>query len=158
MTRRIILVLSIALLVIFATAIAISFRGVTWYRSEDGFTCTASYWLSKGSMSWAYYEKRTMAIDVVSDLPSSSNWLVASRIWLGNQTIGHGPLVEVDGVVVWRAPLWPELVLFSLIPGYQLFFQYRERRRSSVGRCLSCGYNLTGNISGVCPECGGTIT
>lgn len=23
-----------------------------------------------------------------------------------------------------------------------------------VGHCLGCGYNLHGNISGVCPECG----
>ena len=23
-----------------------------------------------------------------------------------------------------------------------------------IPRCVSCGYNLTGNVSGVCPECG----
>lgn len=27
---------------------------------------------------------------------------------------------------------------------------YRKRR----GLCLTCGYDLTGNVSGVCPECG----
>lgn len=27
---------------------------------------------------------------------------------------------------------------------------YRARR----GRCIGCGYDLTGNVSGVCPECG----
>ena len=27
-----------------------------------------------------------------------------------------------------------------------------DRRRK--GLCLSCGYDLTGNVSGVCPECG----
>jgi hypothetical protein len=27
-------------------------------------------------------------------------------------------------------------------------------QRGAAGRCLSCGYNLTGNTSGVCPECG----
>jgi hypothetical protein len=26
------------------------------------------------------------------------------------------------------------------------------------GQCLACGYNLTGNVSGVCPECGTRIT
>jgi hypothetical protein len=26
-----------------------------------------------------------------------------------------------------------------------------------VGICVQCGYNLTGNVSGVCPECGLTI-
>ena len=27
-------------------------------------------------------------------------------------------------------------------------------RRYPPGHCLKCGYNLTGNVSGVCPECG----
>lgn len=25
------------------------------------------------------------------------------------------------------------------------------------GHCRTCGYNLTGNVSGVCPECGKTV-
>ena len=32
----------------------------------------------------------------------------------------------------------------------------RELLRSQ-GRCLSCGYDLTGNASGTCPECGTRI-
>jgi hypothetical protein len=28
------------------------------------------------------------------------------------------------------------------------------RRRRRPGTCRRCGYNLTGNVSGVCPECG----
>lgn len=28
----------------------------------------------------------------------------------------------------------------------------RTRRR--LGQCLACGYDLTGNVSGRCPECG----
>jgi hypothetical protein len=28
------------------------------------------------------------------------------------------------------------------------------RRRPGPGHCPSCGYDLTGNVSGVCPECG----
>ncbi len=27
-------------------------------------------------------------------------------------------------------------------------------RSSSPGRCRKCDYNLTGNVSGTCPECG----
>jgi hypothetical protein len=30
----------------------------------------------------------------------------------------------------------------------------RRRWRRKHGLCLSCGYNLTGNVSGVCSECG----
>ena len=33
----------------------------------------------------------------------------------------------------------------------------RRRRRRKRGLCLSCGYNLTGNTSGVCPECAGKV-
>jgi len=32
--------------------------------------------------------------------------------------------------------------------------RYRRRRK---GLCVKCGYNLTGNKSGVCPECGTEI-
>ena len=27
-------------------------------------------------------------------------------------------------------------------------------RRRGVGKCAQCGYDLTGNVSGTCPECG----
>jgi uncharacterized paraquat-inducible protein A len=30
----------------------------------------------------------------------------------------------------------------------------RERRRRAAHLCPRCGYCLTGNVSGVCPECG----
>jgi hypothetical protein len=30
----------------------------------------------------------------------------------------------------------------------------RRSRRWGRGECLHCGYELTGNVSGVCPECG----
>lgn len=33
---------------------------------------------------------------------------------------------------------------------------YRDRIMRP-GACLNCGYNLTGNISGICPECGRAI-
>jgi hypothetical protein len=35
-----------------------------------------------------------------------------------------------------------------------LRFKLDGRRRHPPGHCQACGYNLTGNVSGVCPECG----
>ena len=29
-------------------------------------------------------------------------------------------------------------------------------QRIRLGRCAACNYDLTGNVSGVCPECGST--
>ena len=41
---------------------------------------------------------------------------------------------------------------FSLMLGLQR--PLRRRRRCKHGLCMECGYDLTGNLSGVCPECG----
>jgi hypothetical protein len=30
----------------------------------------------------------------------------------------------------------------------------QAEKRHSRGHCWRCGYDLTGNVSGVCPECG----
>ena len=34
----------------------------------------------------------------------------------------------------------------------------RRGRRASAGLCAVCAYDLTGNESGVCPECGTLVT
>jgi hypothetical protein len=47
-------------------------------------------------------------------------------------------------------PLWIPAVLASCAA---VFF-HRKSRRERDGRCRKCDYDLTGNISGVCPECG----
>ena len=52
-------------------------------------------------------------------------------------------------------PLWAPCLLF-MVPGTGTFLlgPYRRYRRRKKGLCLTCGYDLTGNESGVCPECG----
>ena len=52
-----------------------------------------------------------------------------------------------------RVPLWLVLILV-LMP--TLLVWYRDRR-IPFGHCRKCGYDLTGNVSGVCPECGESI-
>jgi len=56
---------------------------------------------------------------------------------------------------VWAAwiPIWP-FVLGSLA---LTLLAWRLRRRPPPGHCPSCGYNLTGNVTGVCSECGHEI-
>jgi len=34
---------------------------------------------------------------------------------------------------------------------------FRRRQRRRQGQCPKCGYNLMGNVSGACPECGKAI-
>ena len=47
---------------------------------------------------------------------------------------------------VWDAVLW------------RRWYASRVRRvRAARGRCLECGYDLIGNVSGRCPECGQVV-
>ncbi len=50
-------------------------------------------------------------------------------------------------------PLWMPFLLFA---GAAVFFG--GTATFPPGHCRHCGYNLAGNISGVCPECGKRVT
>ena len=47
-------------------------------------------------------------------------------------------------------PLWMPLAAV----GVPTAILWRRDRRPPKGHCQTCGYDLTGNVSGVCPECG----
>lgn len=53
------------------------------------------------------------------------------------------------------APIWAVLGVFAAYPTI-VFIRgpLRRRRRHRKGLCIKCSYDLTGNESGVCPECG----
>jgi hypothetical protein len=44
------------------------------------------------------------------------------------------------------------LVVFVGLPA--AYVMWLDRQRFPAGHCRKCGYNLTGNVSGRCPECG----
>ena len=56
--------------------------------------------------------------------------------------------------VILRFPALIVVVLTALPP--MVYLRTRRRRAKQIGDplCSKCGYNLTGNTSGVCPECG----
>jgi hypothetical protein len=51
-------------------------------------------------------------------------------------------------------PLWTPLVLFAILPVVWVGRRRSSQHRQDEGCCSACGYNFTGNTSGVCPECG----
>ena len=68
------------------------------------------------------------------------------RWWFEFGTIALDP-----GTSVWiiTLPLWVPLLAIA-IPTAWL---WRRDRRHPPGRCRKCGYDLTGNVTGVCSEC-----
>ena len=54
-----------------------------------------------------------------------------------------------------RTRTWTVSTIFAAYPMLAFFRgPLRHWRRRRKGLCLKCGYNLEGNVSGVCPECG----
>ncbi len=51
------------------------------------------------------------------------------------------------------APNWSFLATICIWTVW-LFLRRKSRRPKPANGCSACGYDLTGNISGVCPECG----
>ena len=58
------------------------------------------------------------------------------------------------GAMLW-ASIKPLLVLTPAAAAWAAYRCVRAKRAErSAGQCTACGYDLTGNVSGVCPECG----
>jgi hypothetical protein len=50
------------------------------------------------------------------------------------------------------------LVIFGPVLGFGIALSPAVERSHKIrGTCRVCGYNLTGNVSGRCPECGTTV-
>lgn len=52
------------------------------------------------------------------------------------------------------APIWNILLVLGALTGYRF---WRDRRRVLPHHCRACGYDLTGNLSRICSECGTPI-
>ena len=59
-----------------------------------------------------------------------------------------------NGVMVVMAALLLSPILLLTVALLIDRHRLRRAQRLDGGHCQSCGYDLTGNVSGVCPECG----
>jgi hypothetical protein len=68
------------------------------------------------------------------------------------------PCVQADALAnVLFVPCWMPSLLLAGYPAITFARWRARRRRRRAGRCAKCGYDLTGNVSGVCPECGNKV-
>ena len=54
-------------------------------------------------------------------------------------------------------PHWLVGLPFAILPALSLIRYTRRVREQRARQCRSCGYNLIGNVSGTCPECGTAV-
>ncbi len=92
----------------------------------------------------------------------SSGWiepleaeLTVTRVWEGWPRLNLHQAIslqafDVSASSIEMPALW--LAMASIVPTGLLW--WIDRKRHPPGHCPHCGYDLTGNESGVCPECG----
>ncbi|HXE54710.1 MAG TPA: hypothetical protein VN541_16935 [Tepidisphaeraceae bacterium] len=95
--------------------------------------------------------------DALSFLPEQHGvWGLAGLVIYGYDEVN----LERQSVTMIR--LWPVAFLSLALPaarfGPTLWSRVRAHRRRVANTFVSCGFNLTGNTSGTCPECGTKIT
>lgn len=85
---------------------------------------------------------------------------IATGIW------GRGHVFHIAGIRFMRdgPSMWdvgfPDalpIALTAVLPAWWLWRILSRRRHARRGLCRRCGYDLTGNNSGICPECGSPI-
>ncbi|GMU84288.1 MAG: hypothetical protein AMXMBFR47_41580 [Planctomycetota bacterium] len=94
----------------------------------------------------------------------SIDWGIGSRgIW-GDTWREHLRALGLTGLRTWSTPAYNSVGLETIylpfwmpllaIGGPTFWLWLRRRGTSGSGACEACGYDLTGNLSGQCPECG----
>jgi hypothetical protein len=94
--------------------------------------------------------------DIAAAMKSAGSPLkIKVRNASGNVHIARVPARAWGGI---GEPTFISLALgFVITVGLTVFLFWRERRWHPPGHCQTCGYDLTGNVSGRCPECGTTL-
>lgn len=83
-------------------------------------------------------------------------YVLVDNAWGGYSCIGNASVVPpLTSRRFWLGLVLPSAIVFSawtfiVWRVVLIYFKYPKRRN----HCGQCGYNLTGNVSGVCPECG----
>jgi hypothetical protein len=109
----------------------------------------------KGGIGYATWQEPTSE-HVFADFP----WGGGDLLWAHEST--HAPKSDPSNPTswakVWLIPTWLLALAFGLLPAIHLARaanRYRLAQQSRrKGHCLVCNYDLTGNVSGTCPECG----
>lgn len=90
------------------------------------------------------------AMSVNTRWETDGNGIRGTRPVLG--VVAFGEAIGVAG----NLAAWLIVSLAALV-GWESMARWRNRRQLHFPRCANCGYNLTGNISGACPECGTNV-
>jgi hypothetical protein len=102
---------------------------------------------------WVVCRDSGMSTEIF-DVEDHSQWLRARTG--GNVWATPGRMQK--HIAVWIAvPFWALALMVGPFPAINMtrgVRRYRRRKPKYPNGCRQCGYDLTGNVSGNCPECG----
>lgn len=135
------------------------FSRLFWWSCEEDFVIEirrVSSWNNENvifprTLSWCYYPAWALTTaEKIRETGMSSYQFLSETI---RPTSGPGNPSLYHGFI--RTRTWTVFTIFAAYPAIASFRgPLRRWRRRRKGLCLKCGYDLTGNESGVCPECG----
>jgi hypothetical protein len=134
--------LSVAALIVFLPSMLIEIECVT--------TPSEVWRFGRGAISHVTFATRTPHYPTAPDL--RLQWSPCPCP-VGGSYIALGRLQGGSSREQSRA-LWP-LLACTVLP--TLVLRQLRRERIAPGTCRFCGYDLTGNMSGRCPECGASV-
>ncbi len=147
--------------------------GITHYghRYDDGRRTYAQ--TSCGELVLTYIKPRSTRLPIPPPPKSTKSFAgfayekqetgeIAWRCGLGMTAMSQEEIQSLNDyeatVHALRVPLWFLFLLVSWYPVTALLVgPMRRRRRRKRNQCLNCAYDLTGNTTGTCPECGNEI-
>lgn len=95
---------------------------------------------------------RWPALWIISSLNAFAYVLsAAALIWASGNDWAEGRNFTIMWIGIF---MLPSIGISVLTPIFAFIEWVKMPRPKTPGFCARCGYNLTGNVSGVCPECG----
>jgi hypothetical protein len=142
-------------------------RKIKWIGTALVLAVSA-FWVASlfGLVKYTYYphDPRTYRSDYHWSLSVGRGCVILDEMVWGDAFPWHQVYLDRDDIINWPhrqrfaadietfIPIWP---LILLLAG-PVILCWRLDKPAQAGLCR-CGYNLTGNVSGVCPECGAKI-
>jgi hypothetical protein len=145
--------LVLSVLIVVTWAVSVFWVWTIWYCSVDNNSRYCTYRFGSGAGGvFGYYDLMSVPRDWLR-IPGltlrvgRANWLAWRFRWERCSSTGQSETLAWWWMML---PLW---IPFLIVAPPTAFLWWRDRRYPPHC-CQTCGYNLTGNVSGVCPECG----
>lgn len=121
-------------------------------------------WTDSGNRCYCYIEHGVLHgnnIQVKGATPPIRPWYGSFQFF---SSPIYDPWVVFPGFAIlgggawsFKLPLHVPLLALLAVLALPMLPPVVRRRRRKRGLCVKCAYDLTGNVSGVCPECGTAV-